>query len=63
MEIEFGALSKPLFVQFGYNDKNVKKWQKLADAIVILSIHGIISDSEKGKARRRLVKMMEAKNE
>lgn len=67
--IEMGAMAKHISLQF---PKAIKEWiytnpdphyllflgsaDKSADCITWLSIHGLLTDNEKEKARQRLVK-------
>ena len=59
LSLRFGAMSDPIHHQldrqgFEVVAKDVKHWQKCADAITLLSIHAYLSDSEKERARKRL---------
>lgn len=57
MIIEFGALCKPLSEQIeGINSVP----DKLSDAITLLSVHGLLSEGETYKARKRLVKRIDS---
>ena len=61
MQIRFGALSPQLCEQINASPDEVELEQKLADAITLCSIHGVLADSEVHKARKRIVKMLEKK--
>ena len=61
MEIRFGAMSPQLHEQIDASPDEVELEQKLADAIVLCNIHGVVTDSETHKARKRIVKMLEKK--
>lgn len=59
--LEFGAMAPDISQQLAYQGLTAKAraiahWQKDADAITRLSVRGMLSDSEKSKARRRLLK-------
>ena len=58
MQISFGAMAKPLHKQLGFDEKEMEWYQKMADAITLLSIQQILCDSETHKARGRLIKRM-----
>jgi diphthamide synthase subunit DPH2 len=56
--VRFGVLAPPLKEQLdkiGYRTCYIKRWQKIADAIVRLKIERILSVGETQKARRRLL--------
>ncbi len=62
MNIEFGALCDPLTKQLPQPKRLrrtwlncCKTWQQDADAITRLSIHQHLSESERDKARKRLL--------
>ena len=59
--LSFGVLSKPLAEQLAAQGhaipkKNGKILQRFADAISLLSVHGMLSDAEKDRVRNRLLK-------
>jgi len=56
MEIKMGALCPKLSEQLPGLDE---KYDKFSDAITLLTIQGILTDSETHKARKRLIKKME----
>lgn len=60
VEIHFGALCDPIIKQLeseGYlSKKDSERLQAIADAIVMLHIHGIIPDSIKASAQKKLMK-------
>lgn len=65
LAVTFGAMARPIAEQIaahglGYPFEKSKKWQKIADAITLLSIHGMISDKVKETARTRLMRMITA---
>ena len=53
--LSFGALAPSLATQLDKKPSDVKTFQKDADAITRLLIHGLISDSVGRQARQRLV--------
>ena len=61
MEIRFGALSDPLHKQLEVLPSIIELEQKLADAIVLCNIHGVLTDTETHKARKRIIKMLDSK--
>ena len=61
MQIRFGALSEELSEQIGVSPDEVELEQKLANGITLCSVHGVLTDSEVHKARKRIVKMLEKK--
>lgn len=60
--IHFGALVPPLSEQLEgvLPKKDLKRFDAMAQAIVICNINGLISDGDAHKARQRLVKKLEA---
>ena len=62
-QIEFGALSPKLSEQLrGKLPHHVlRSFDKFADAIVLLSVHGVLSDAETHRARQRIVKAINRK--
>jgi hypothetical protein len=57
--IHFGAMAPPLKEQlkeFNLDDNSLEHFQKDAEAIVRLAIRGIIPDSVKSSANKRLLK-------
>lgn len=61
MYLHFGALCDPLNKQLnkqGYSlsEKESERFQKIADAIIMLKIHGIIPDSVVRNAEKKLMK-------
>lgn len=56
--VHFGALAPPMKEQIGHliSEQDCGKFQKIADAIVMLHIHGYLSDSQVDKARQRCMK-------
>ena len=63
MKIRFGALSPPLHEQLGCSKSDLEWEQKLADAITLCNLHSVLTDAETHKARKRLVKKLEKKQE
>jgi len=62
-EMVFGALAPSILNQLIDQGLSIEKregarLQKIADAITLLCIHGILSDSEKHRARMRLMKQI-----
>lgn len=62
MDIIFGALAAPLWQQLKISNGHPKMAaiQDQADAITLLCIHGILSEAERHRARRRLLKQIRA---
>lgn len=58
LNIRFGAMVPPLAEQIG-EILNVDTYQKDADAVVRLYLRGVITDTEKQNANKRLFKMIE----
>jgi len=57
--VELGALAPPLASQLseiGLSPEAIDRLQRSADSIVLLSVQGIISESEAERARNRLVR-------
>ena len=54
MQIAFGALCDKLKDQLGHNSKDVKDFQRIADAITTLRIRRYIPDSIADKAYKKL---------
>ena len=59
IQVRFCALSIPLHEQFDVEPERLEKEQKLADSIVHLYLHDILTDGEAHKARKRLMKLIE----
>jgi hypothetical protein len=61
LELQFGAMCTPIKVQLEQQGvklavpRDAKKFQKLADSITMLAIHGILSDSAVRSCRQRLL--------
>ena len=56
-EISFGAMEPKLaqqLVGFDLDAKRIELWQRQADAITLLHLHGYIADSVAMTARKRL---------
>jgi len=61
MIIALGALTDKLSVQLkntGIPHEELVKFDKLANALVMCSVWGIVSDSEVAKARQRIIKLI-----
>ncbi len=63
MTVEFGALAPKMIAQLPDPKRNRRTWlgccstwQQDADAITRLSIHGLITESERDRSRQRLLK-------
>jgi hypothetical protein len=61
VELHFGALAQPLAAQIAaqclpVNAAVVERWQRANDAVVLLHLHGHISDSTVLAIRRRLMR-------
>ena len=59
MEITIGGLARPMHEQLGCSEEKARKWQKIHDAIILLKVQGIFTDTETNQASRKLVKMIE----
>ena len=56
IEITIGALSKPITEQLGIDEtEDTRRWQHIHDAVVSLSVHGYLRQSEKNRIGNRLV--------
>lgn len=57
-----GAMAKPILQQLKAQKlrvpKRVELFQEMADGITMLSIHDILTDKERDKARQRLIDRM-----
>jgi hypothetical protein len=61
--IHFGAMAEPIADQcimqgYSISEKDGKRLQGIADAIIMLKLHGLIPDSVIEKANRKLLKMI-----
>lgn len=56
--VNFGALAPPMKAQIGHlvSKYDCAKFQKIADSITMLSIHGYMSESQVHKSRTRCMK-------
>lgn len=54
--LSFGALSPALHVQLNWPQRRCRFPQRIADAITLLAVHQMASDSEVHEMRERLVK-------
>ena len=59
IRISFGCLAPPLKEQIP-NLLNADHYQKLADSISLLKVHGVLTNSQVRKAEFKLVKKIEA---
>lgn len=57
--IYFGALVPPLHEQLHCTPEEVAIYQKQADAITLLAIHGTLTGTGKERSRKRLFKKIE----
>ena len=59
--IAFGALAPPLAEQLGdrLQPQRIALWQRCADAITLLAVHGLLTGAERAKARTRLIKAID----
>lgn len=63
LTIHFGAMCPPLSEQLAsiaLPTEKIDQWQMMADSIVRLHVHNILSDSKVEKARSRLMKRIAA---
>jgi hypothetical protein len=65
LSIHFGALCQPIKRQLRDAKLRCKPdlaaaWQDDADAVTRLAVRGLLSDAEKQRARRRLIKVIAA---
>ena len=61
LQVRFGAMSPQLHEQlseYGLTAEDLELEQRLADAIVICDLHGILTTVEAHKARNRLMKKL-----
>ena len=59
MEIRFGSFADPLHKQLDVPPSALEFEQKMADGLTLCIIHGVVTDAEGHKARKRLVKKVE----
>jgi hypothetical protein len=57
-KLSFGALSPPIHEQLAIDEFRTRPHQRIANAITLLRIQGIITDSETDRARWRLIKRL-----
>lgn len=55
MTVTFGATAEPLHRQLRVLRRRLLLSQRLADAITLLSVHGLLTEGETHQARKRLV--------
>lgn len=58
IQVRFGALAAPLHQQLCLPARQAKSIQKSADAITLLAVKGLLSDTETHRARQRLMRMI-----
>jgi hypothetical protein len=58
IHVVLGATAPLLAKQLGLSVREVKHWQLDADAITRLAVRGMLSEAERHRARRRLVKQI-----
>jgi hypothetical protein len=56
-EIRLGAFAPKLKNQLG-RTKNIDAYQKMADAITMLKLRGLLTDNQSKSAREKLVKLI-----
>ena len=56
INIQFGALARPLWAQTGCDTIVMYEYQKDATAIVRLSVRGLLTEAQVDMARRKLLK-------
>ena len=56
--ISFGALSDRLHEQLGWAERRCKFPQRLADAVTLLAVHQMASESETRRIRLRILKRL-----
>lgn len=62
VSVTFGGLADPINVQLAAQSLRISdqeaeiRAQRFADSILFLSIQGVLSDSEKARARKRVIK-------
>jgi glycyl-tRNA synthetase alpha subunit len=62
--IYFGAMTSSIEEQLSEQNlaiPHVERYQKMADAITLLSVRGLLSQAERKRARQRLVKLIGGK--
>lgn len=59
--LSIGALSPPLHEQVNLPKKSLATEQKIADAITLLRIHGIVPDAQARKAEQKIVQRVHTK--
>ena len=63
--IYFGALCDPLKKQlsrWGFKKQDVERYQKIADGVTLLQLHGVLPDAQVRKCRQRLIVKIQADN-
>lgn len=56
--VRFGAFADPLHKQLEVPEEALKTEQKISDGLTMCILHGIVTDAEGHKARKRLAKMI-----
>jgi len=59
MKIHFGVFAPPLHEQLGCDPEHMEHFQSYADAVRLLYLAEMITDTEKVKILKRLIKGME----
>lgn len=61
-ELILGAMEPPIATQLSgmnFTPDQLKRWQRFADSITLLHLHGFMSDTAARQARNRLVTMIQ----
>lgn len=59
--LRLGAMCDPIHKQLDMTEEQCKIEQRAADSVVYLTVHGFLTDGERDKANRRIVKSLEKK--
>jgi hypothetical protein len=59
--VTFGAMAPPLHEQLKQLRGSLDPWQRDADAITRLSVHGYLTEAQVHKARKKLMKALTVK--
>lgn len=59
LTIRFGPLTEPLHRQLDVAPSRMALFQKIADALTILSLDAYLTDGETHRARKRLIRKIE----
>lgn len=68
LQITFGAIAEPVSAQLSaqgvvINAADANRFDRCADAITLLAIHGYLTDAEKTRARKRVMKAITRERE